>query len=173
MEVTPLTRQGGHRMDAIVAVNSDWGIGAKGTQQVVLKADRARFRALTDGAAVIVGRRTMEDFPGGRPLKGRHNIVVTRQDIRIDGAFVAHSVDEALAEAAKYSRCFVIGGASVFLEYFPHLDRIFVTIIDASPHSDVFFPDLDADPDWVRTEEEPWQEENGVRFRFCTYERRK
>ena len=67
-------------MQAIVAVYSDWGIGAKGTQPLVIPADRKRFRALTDGAAVIVGRKTMEDFPGGRPLKGRHNIV-----INIDG----------------------------------------------------------------------------------------
>jgi len=158
-------------MDAIVAVYSDWGIGAKGTQPVVVKADRARFRALTDGAAVIVGRKTMEDFPGGRPLKGRHNIVVTRQDIAVEGAAVVHSVDEALAEAAKYDRCLVIGGASVFLEYFPHLDRVYVTFLDIKPHSDVFFPDLDADPMWARTETGEWQEEDGIRFRFCTYEK--
>ena len=67
-------------MEAIVAVYSDWGIGSGGTQPVVLKADRAHFRELTMGAAVIVGRKTLEDFPGGRPLKGRHNIVVSRQE---------------------------------------------------------------------------------------------
>ena len=64
-------------MEAIVAVYSDWGIGRNGTQPVVLKADRAHFRNLTAGAAVIVGRRTLGDFPGGKPLKGRYNIVVT------------------------------------------------------------------------------------------------
>ena len=67
-------------MDAIVAVYSDWGIGAKGTQPLVIPADRKHFRDLTQGAAVIVGRKTLGDFPGGRPLKGRHNIVVTRQE---------------------------------------------------------------------------------------------
>ena len=76
-------------MEAIVAVYSDWGIGSGGTQPVVLKADRAHFKELTDGAAVIVGRKTLGDFPGGRPLKGRHNIVVTRQDIEVAGAQVA------------------------------------------------------------------------------------
>ena len=70
-------------MEAIVAVYSDWGIGSGGTQPVVLKADRAHFKELTDGAAVIVGRKTLGDFPGGRPLKGRHNIVITRQDIEV------------------------------------------------------------------------------------------
>ena len=75
-------------MEAIVAVFSDWGIGSEGTQQVVLKADRRHFRELTDGAAVLVGRRTLGDFPGGRPLKGRHNIVLTRQAVEIEGAEV-------------------------------------------------------------------------------------
>ena len=160
-------------MDAIVAVYSDWGIGARGTQPVVLHADRAHFREKTRGAAVIVGRRTMEDFPGGKPLKGRHNIVVTRQDITIEGAETAHSTEEALALAAKYERCFVIGGASVFRQFFPYLDRVEITKIELAPPSDSFFPDLDADPDWICAEAGEWQEEDGIRYCFCTYERKK
>ena len=100
-------------MDAIVAVYSDWGIGDGGTQPVVLKADRVHFRQVTDGNAVIVGRKTLSDFPGGRPLKNRYNIVVTRQDIQIEGAQVVHSTEEALTAAAEHPRCLVIGGASV------------------------------------------------------------
>ena len=159
-------------MEAIVAVYADWGIGARGTQPVVLHADRAHFRALTRGAAVIVGRKTMEDFPGGRPLKGRSNIVVTRQAITIEGAEVAHTTDEALTLAKAYERCLVIGGASVFRQFFPYLDRVYVTQIELSPPSDSYFPDLDADPAWFCAASEPWQEEDGVRYRFCTYERR-
>ena len=159
-------------MDAIVAVYSDWGIGAKGTQPVVLKADRLRFRTETSGAAVIVGRKTMEDFPGGRPLKSRHNIVITRQDMEIDGAAVVHTEAEALLEAAKYERCFVIGGDSVFKEFFPHIGRIFVTKIEHQPHSDNFFPNLDQEPGWALTEEGEWLIEGGIRYRFCTYERK-
>ena len=160
-------------MDAIVAVYSDWGIGEKGTQPLVIPADRKHFAALTRGAAVIVGRKTMEDFPGGRPLKGRHNIVVTRRSIDIEDAEIAHTTAEAVGLAAKYDRCFVIGGDSVFRQFFPHMDRVFVTKIDAAPHSDVFFPDLDADPDWVCTEESPREEHEGVGYWFCTYERLK
>ncbi len=159
-------------MDAIVAVYSDWGIGESGTQPVVLRADRAHFREKTRGAAVIVGRRTMEDFPGGKPLKGRSNIVVTRQDITIEGAEIAHSTEEALALAAKYESCYVIGGASVFRQFFPYLDRVELTKIELAPPSDSYFPDLDADPGWVCAERGPLQEEDGVRFRFCTYERK-
>ena len=158
-------------MDAIVAVYSDWGIGCDGTQPVVLKADRVHFRELTSGAAVIVGRKTLGDFPGGKPLKNRHNIVVSRQDIEIEGAELVHSVDEALESAKKHERCLVIGGASVYKQFYPHLKRVFITKIDLAPHSDSFFPNLDAEPDWRCTQQGPWLEEDGLRYCFCTYER--
>ena len=158
-------------MEAIVAVFSDWGIGSEGTQQLVLKADRAHFRELTAGAAVIVGRRTLADFPGGRPLKGRHNIVLTRQDLSVEGAEVAHSAEEAAALAAKYPRALVIGGASVYRQLLPWVDLAHVTQIDLAPSSDSYFENLDASPDWRVREAGPWQEENGVRYRFLTYER--
>ncbi len=159
-------------MEAIVAVYADWGIGARGTQPVVLKADRAHFRAVTDGAAVIVGRRTLEDFPGGRPLKNRSNIVVTRQNISVEGAQVAHSVDEALSLAGEYPRCLVIGGASVYRDFFPYVDTVHITKIDLTPESDSFFPNLDALPDWHCAETGPWQEEDGIRYCFCTYKKK-
>ena len=158
-------------MEAIVAVFSDWGIGSEGTQQLVLKADRAHFRALTAGAAVIVGRRTLADFPGGRPLKGRQNIVVTRQNLEIEGAEVAHSTEEALALAAKYPRCLVIGGASVYRQFLPWVDTVHLTQIDRAPASDSFFENLDASPEWRVQEVGDWQEEDGVRYRFATYVR--
>lgn len=158
-------------MDAIVAVYSDWGIGCEGTQPVVLKADRAHFRELTVGAAVIVGRKTLSDFPGGKPLKNRHNIVVSRQDMEIEGAELVHSVEEALEAAKGHERCLVIGGASIYKAFYPHLDRVYVTKIKSTPHSDSFFPDLDADPAWRCTEEGPWLSEDSLRYCFCTYER--
>lgn len=158
-------------MDAIVAVYSDWGIGDGGTQPIVLKADRAHFRELTDGAAVIVGRKTLEDFPGGRPLKGRNNIVVTRQDIDIENAEVAHGTQEALCLASQYDRCFVIGGASIFDQFFPYTDRVYITKIDCCPESVRFFPDLDNTPGWRCTDEGEQQEEDGINYQFCTYER--
>lgn len=159
-------------MDAIVAVYSDWGIGAKGTQPVVLKADRALFRKLTDGATVIVGRKTLEDFPGGKPLKNRRNIVVSRRDIQVEGAEVAHSLEEAV-ELVGSERCFVIGGASVFKQFYPVLDRVYVTKIDLCPESDSFFPNLDEEPDWVIKDEGEELCENGISYRFTCYERQK
>ena len=158
-------------MDAIVAVYSDWGIGAEGTQPLVLHADRAFFRRMTEDAAIIVGRTTLADFPGGKPLKGRHNIVMTRQNISIEGAVVLNEVSQALEEARKYERCFVVGGASVYMQFFPHYDRVYVTQIDAQEECTAFFPNLDRNQDWKCSEAGPWQEEDGIRYRFCVYER--
>ena len=159
-------------MDAIVAVYSDWGIGDGGTQPVVLKADRRHFRRLTDGSAVIVGRKTLEDVPGGKPLANRFNIVVSRQGINVDGALVVHSTGEALDAAEDFEQCFVIGGASVYMQFFNYLERVYVTKIDIEPPSDSFFPNLDRNPEWECVAQEPWEEENGIRYCFCTYERK-
>lgn len=156
-------------MEAIVAVYSDWGIGADGTQPIVLAEDRRRFAALTHGAAIICGRRTMDDFPQGAPLEGRVNILISHNG-DTPGATVVRSTAEALAEAGRYERCFAVGGASVYMALFPHFTRIYVTKIDAEPHSDAFFPNLDSLPEWKCTSEEPY-EEDGVSCRFCVYER--
>ena len=80
---------------------------------------------------------------------------------------------QAVAAAAQYDRCFVIGGDSVFRQMFPHLTRVYVTKIDATPHSDVFFPDLDADPAWRCVSSEPRAEHDGVGYQFCVYEKTK
>lgn len=159
-------------LEAIVAVYGDWGIGADGTQPVTVSADRKHFRDLTMGAAVIVGRKTLADFPGGRPLKGRTNIVLSRTAEPVEGAVMARSAAEALEKAAEYPRTLCIGGASVYKELFPHFTRVNVTKLDVTPHSDAFFPNLDADPAWRIAEESEEQEENGVRYRFLVYERR-
>ena len=159
-------------MEAIVAVYSDWCIGIDGTQPVVLKADRAHFIELTRGAAVIVGRRTLEDFPGGRPLKGRNNIVITRQNIEIEGAELVHTTEEALKAAEKYPRTLVLGGASVFRQFMPYLDTVLLTKIDLAPKSDSYCENLDASDEWQAVEEENWQEEDGLRYCFVTYKRK-
>ena len=157
-------------MEAIVAVYSDWGIGDGTTQPVVLKADRARFVELTRGAAVIVGRKTLGDFPGGRPLKGRTNIVMTRQEIEIEGALIAHDTREALRLAEQFDRCVVLGGASVFVKLLPYTDTVYVTKIDCDPGSSVFFPNLDEDEGWT-CEKGELNFEGPIGYRFCTYRR--
>lgn len=153
-------------MDAVVAVYEDWGIGAGGTQPISLKADRKHFRQLTEGRTVLVGRRTLEDFPGGKPLQGRRNLILTRRQIQIPEAEIIHSPDEAAG-----TDCIVIGGASVYRQLFPFIDRVYVTKLRAVPVSDSFFPDLDSLPDWQCTSQSEWYSEDRIEYCFCVYER--
>jgi len=158
-------------MQAIVAVYSDWGIGCGGGQPLVISEDRRHFRDVTQGAAVIVGRKTLADFPGGLPLPGRENIVLTSDRAEISGATSVHSVQQAISAAAKFENVFVIGGESVYNALFPHLIRIYVTKIEAKPHSDVFFANLDALSNWKLAEAGEERESGGIKYSFMVYER--
>ena len=158
-------------MDLIVAVYDDWGIGKDGTQPVALSADRKFFRETTRGAMVIVGRKTLADFPGGKPLPGRENVVITRRQAEIPGVTVCHSPEEAAALAASRPKAFVIGGGSVYRQMLPFCTSAYVTKVHACPQSDTFFPDLDAEPDWQLQQILQTGEENGIAYEVCLYQR--
>lgn len=159
-------------MELIVAVYDDWGIGADGTQPVALSADRKFFRETTRGATVIVGRRTVEDFPGQKPLPGRRNILLTRSGTDFPGFTVCASARDAMAALADGERAMVIGGGSIYRQLLPHCDTAYVTKVHITPDSDTFFPDLDADPDWELVQILQSGEENGVSYEMCLYKRR-
>jgi len=156
---------------AVVAVYSDWGIGCNGTQPLVIKADRRNFQILTIDSVILVGRKTLEDFPEGKPLVNRHNIVLTKKDLDIHNATVVHSVKDALAVCSRFPDCFVVGGASVYNEFFPYLEEIYVTKIDRAPRSDTFFPNLDQSEDWLCVQAGEWQCEGDIRYCFCKYKK--
>lgn len=159
-------------MIAIVAAYEDWGIGCNGTQPIALSADRKFFRETTRGAAVIVGRKTLADFPGSKPLPGRKNIVLSRSPIAIDGAAVCHSPEEAAALCKEEEKVFVIGGGSVYRQMLPFCDTAIVTKVGAKPESDTFFPNLDADPAWEAAEILRQGEENGISYQMVSYIRK-
>ena len=155
-------------MQAIVAVDENWGIGGDGKLLFHLKADLARFRALTLDHTVIMGRKTLLSLPGGRPLPGRRNIVLSRDpSFAPQGAEVVRSAEEAAHMAEKDAFC--IGGGSVYRQMLPWCDRIYVTRVLASAPADTFFPDLERDPHWQVTERSEVMTENGVRFQYVTY----
>ena len=158
-------------MELIVAVYDDWGIGKDGTQPVALSADRKFFRERTKGACVIVGRKTLADFPGGRPLPNRVNIVLSRTAEAIDGTIICRSPEEAAELTRQYPRVMVIGGGSVYRQMLDYCTMAYVTKVHAQPESDTFFPDLDADPRWKLREILQSGEEKGVAFEMCLYER--
>ena len=158
-------------MDLIVAVYEDWGIGCCGTQPVALSVDRRFFRETTRGATVIAGRKTVADFPGGKPLPGRKNILLSRQEIEMPGFTVCHSPEEAVTATKEDARVFVIGGGSVYRQMLPLCEKAYVTKVYACPQSDTYFPDLDADPQWRLTEILMSGEENGIQYEMCLYAR--
>jgi dihydrofolate reductase len=157
-------------LEAVVAVYRDWGIGKDGTQPLVIPEDRKRFRELTQGAAIVVGRRTLEDFPGGKPLPGRVNIVITTRDIEIEGAIVVHSIEELFETIKDMPKVYVAGGAMVYYQLLHHCVKVHLTRIDAKPDTDKLFPNLDNEFNWTLTYEGPDQVYEGTRFSFCEYE---
>lgn len=157
-------------MDLIAAVDQNWAIGRDGDQLCYIPADLKHFQALTTGHAVLLGRKTLTTFPGGRPLKNRRNLILSRDPgFAPEGAEVFRDVDSLLSAAPADS--FVIGGASVYRALLPHCDRAFITKLDKAWPADAFFPDLDADPNWAVTEEGERREHEGISFRYVTYER--
>ena len=158
-------------MNLIVAADRNWAIGKDGDQLCYLPADLKRFQALTTGHTVIFGRKTLATFPGARPLKGRRNLVLSRQaGLEIEGAEVFQDLD-ALRRAAP-ADAFVIGGESVYRALLDACDTAYVTRIDAAWPADSFFPDLDRRADWYVAGAEAPLEHEGLVFRYVTYRRR-
>ena len=121
---------------------------------------------------VIAGRRTIADFPGQKPLPGRVNVALTRQDIDIPGFTVCHSPAEAVALAKTAERAMVIGGGSVYRQMLPYCDTAYITKVHTTPESDTFFPNLDTDPDWTLAEKLRSGEEDGISYEMLRYVRK-
>jgi dihydrofolate reductase len=145
-------------------------IGNQGALPWTMPADLAHFKAVTLGKPVIMGLNTYRAI--GRLLPGRKNIILSHAAEPIEGAVVAHSIDEALIAAADVDEACIIGGQRVFEQFLPLTNRIELTVIHASPVGDTFFPEL-LGSDWHITnrEEHSSDERNKFDYTFLTYER--
>ena len=154
-------------MNAIVAISENGGIGKDNRLLFRISADLKRFKELTSGHTVIMGRKTLQSLPGGRGLPNRRNIVITRDPgFTAERAEIVHSVDEALVLAEEDA--FVIGGASIYQAMLPYCDKVYLTMVYADAEADVFFPSLDG---WQILRRSEMQEENGLRFQYIDYAR--
>lgn len=163
-------------MDIIVARDDAWGIGKDGELLRHISADMKRFRAMTTGNVLIVGRKTLESFPDGNPLPERVNIVLTKNmEYQAEGVVLCHSLEELpeLLHAYEGKDIFVAGGGSIYRQLLPLCRRAYVTHIHAAFPADTSFPSLDKDPDWILVEKGETQEEKGVKFSFDLYENRR
>ena len=158
-------------MTAIVCVSKNWGIGKNNDMLFHISADLKRFRALTIGKNIIMGRKTLESFPGAKPLPKRPNIVLSSTMPSREDVTVVRSVEEAIPYMTEDS--FLVGGEQIYRLLLPYCSRALVTVVEDCPESEVFFPDLDAHPDWEIESVSEEMEEDGLRFRFVDYVNRK
>lgn len=156
----------------VVAYDKSLAIGKQNTLPWAgeLPADMRHFRALTLGHAVIMGRATYDSI--GSPLPRRHNVVLTRQNLNIDGCTVVHSLDEAYKVTEKDDETFVIGGEKVYRLALPTVHRLYVTEIDTSVGGDAHFVEINPN-EWVETVRENHQpdDKNKFGYSFITYDR--
>ena len=161
-------------MNLIVNVDKNWAIGLGSKLLVRIPQDMKYFRSMTTGHVVVMGRKTLESFPESKPLPNRVNIVLTRdQGYQAPGALVVHSMEELKEELEKYpgEEIYVIGGGQIYREFLPLCDKAYVTKVDRAFDADVYFPDLDQDPQWKMTKVSEEQTYFDLEYVFAVYER--
>ena len=162
-------------MNLIVAVDNNWAIGNKNQLLVRIPNDHKHFREETTGKVVVLGRKTLETFPQGQPLKNRTNIILTTdRSYRVKDAVIVHSVEALLKELKKYrdEDIYIIGGESVYRQMLPYCNVAHITKIDHEYEADTYFPNLDEDEEWHITADSEEQTYFDIAYQFVKYERR-
>lgn len=162
-------------MNLIVAVDRNWAIGNKDRLLVSIPNDHKHFREETTGKVVVLGRKTLQTFPQGQPLKNRTNVILSKDpNYRVKDAVVVHSVAELLEELKQYDTedVYVIGGESVYRQLLPYCDVAHVTKIDHAYEADTYFPDLDSEEGWEVTAESEEQTYFDLAYTFVRYQRK-
>lgn len=162
-------------MKAILCADKNWAIGKDNRLLVSIPADMRFFRQTTSGHVVVMGRKTLESFPNGQPLKNRINIVLTHNpDYKADGAIVVHSKSELLKELEKYDSddVYVLGGSAIYSLLLPYCDTVYVTKVNFAYQADTWFTNLDLMPEWEMTEESEEETYFDIEYTFRTYRRK-
>ncbi len=163
-------------MNIIVAADSNWAIGNKNELLIRIPNDMKHFREETTGKVVVLGRKTLETFPQGMPLKNRTNIILSRdKNYQVKDALVVHSVEELLEELKKYASedVYIIGGESVYRQMLPYCNVAHVTKIDHAYQADTYFPNLDREEEWEITADSEEQTYFDIAYQFIKYERKR
>lgn len=159
-------------ISAVVVVDQNWGIGKNNQLLVHFPADLKRFKNITSGHSIIMGRKTFESM--GKALPNRRNIVISRQtDLNLAGAEITHSLQNALELCKNDDEVFIIGGAEIFRQSLPILDKVYLTKINKSFEADTFFPEINSQQ-WKETEREDFEadEKTPFTYSFLTYQKR-
>ncbi len=157
-------------LSLIVATAKNRVIGVNNTLPWHLPEDLKRFRALTTGHHIIMGRKTYDSL--GRLLPGRTTVIVTRnQAYKVEGAIVVHSLKDAIAACGDDKEVFLIGGAELYKDGLKLANKLYVTEINAEYEGDAFFPEFNLS-EWIAAEAEAYTSSNGLGFRYITYQRK-
>ena len=164
-------------MNIILAADRNWAIGKDNDLLIHLPGDLKYFKKMTTGKTVIMGRKTLESLPGGKPLPNRRNIILTRSaDFQVSGAEVLNSIEDVLhlikSGNLKSDEAFVIGGADIYKQMMPYCDKFYITKIDAELPADRYFVDLDEVDGLEITWTGPIEEHKGTKYQYVLYERR-
>ena len=163
-------------MNMIVAADKNWGIGKDGQLLTHLSGDLKYFKERTMGKAVVMGRKTLESLPGGRPLPGRTKIVLTANpDYKKEDCVIVHNKEELCEKCAEFPAdgVMIIGGATLYNELMEQCDSLFITKIYEEFEADAFIKNADELPDYKVVWQSEMQEEHGIKYQFFEYKREK
>ena len=154
-------------LSLIVAVAENQVIGINNTLPWHLPEDLKRFRALTTGHHIIMGRKTYESL--GRLLPGRTTVIVTRnKDYQLEGALIAHSLEAAIKMCESDTEAFIIGGAELYRDGLKHANKLYITEVEIEVNGDAFFPTIDLHQ-WQQTSREAHTSAQGLLFSYVIY----
>jgi dihydrofolate reductase len=155
----------------IVAVSDDWGIGKDNDLLWHISEDLKRFKRLTTGNTIIMGKKTWESLPR-RPLPGRKNVVLTDNPKEvIENSVTAYSIEDALGKCEKGEEIFIIGGGSIYRQFMTIADRLYITHVHKKAPADIYFPEIDPKI-WKVTEEEQFLSDDGIPYTYSVYQRK-
>ena len=158
-------------MKLIVAADKNWAIGKDNDLLCHLPGDLKYFKERTTGKTVVMGRKTLESLPGGKPLPKRTNIVLTRdENFEKEGCIILHSIEELLEKYGQED-LMVMGGAEIYTKLLPYCDTCYITEIDKEFEADKYIPNVSIDPAFEKIWESEEQVENGISYRFVEYKR--
>ena len=165
---------GQKKFHMIVAVDNRWAIGNKNRLLVSIPNDMKHFREETTGKVIVLGRKTLETFPQGLPLQNRENIILSANPaFKVRGATVVNSLEQLLDSLKKYppEDVYIVGGESIYRQLLPYCDTVHVTKIDHTYEADAYFPDLDADKEWILAEDSDELTYFDISYNFLKYRR--
>lgn len=163
-----------NNLSIIVAITKNFAIGNNNNLLFYLPEDLKHFKKITTGHAIIMGRKTLESFPNQKPLPNRRNIVITNnKSFQCEGCEVAHSIEEALELVKHEKEAFIIGGGTIYKQFLPKTNQLYLTLIDKIVDADTFFPPIDFEEWEEQSSEQHFDEKNKFNYYFINFKRKK